>query len=87
MARHEYALEPGAAHVLQQSSGAEELQILHDETLLEGEAAWAYLIEFAPQFRAYQNQAARLGLTRPRQAKLLRFLGSTIRNLCPPCRR
>jgi predicted DCC family thiol-disulfide oxidoreductase YuxK len=64
-----------------------ELQILHDGQLLSGLDAWSFLIEHAPQMKAYQRMASRIGIAPPRQARWLRFLGHSLRRLCPACRR
>lgn len=62
-----------------------ELQILQDEKLLIGVEAWNFLIQHAPQMKAYQSMAAKLGISPPRQARLIRFFGHSLRVLCPVC--
>ncbi|HYX36977.1 MAG TPA: hypothetical protein VE954_28080 [Oligoflexus sp.] len=62
-----------------------ELQILHQGHVLSGLEAWNFLITHAPQMRAYQRMASRIGIAPPRQAQFLRFLGHSLRRLCPAC--
>jgi hypothetical protein len=62
-----------------------ELQILHQGQLLSGLDAWSFLIEHAPHMKAYQRMASRIGIAPPRQARFLRFLGHSLRRLCPGC--
>jgi len=62
-----------------------ELQILNQGQLLSGTDAWNFLIEHAPQMKAYQRMASRIGIAPPRQAQFLRFLGHSLRRLCPGC--
>jgi predicted DCC family thiol-disulfide oxidoreductase YuxK len=63
----------------------EELVVLEGEARWEGEAAWQLLIERVPRLRAYQNLAARIGLSPPRSARWLRRIGQGLRRLCGAC--
>jgi predicted DCC family thiol-disulfide oxidoreductase YuxK len=63
-----------------------ELQIFDQGQLLSGHEAWIFLIEHAPQMKAYQRMASRIGIAPPRQAQFLRFLGHSLRSLCLGCR-
>ena len=62
-----------------------ELQILYQNNLLVGVDAWDFLVKHAPQMKAYQRLAAKLGMSPPQQARLLRWLGHSLRQLCSAC--
>jgi hypothetical protein len=81
LAFQEYRLPPPEA----QNWLPNELQILHEGQLLAGVPAWDFLIQHAPQMKVYQKLAVRIGLSPPRQARWLRFLGHGLRMLCPVC--
>jgi predicted DCC family thiol-disulfide oxidoreductase YuxK len=68
-----------------QQGHPEELVVLDGEARWEGEAAWQILIERVPRLRAYQNLAARIGLSPPRSARWLRRIGLGLRRLCGGC--
>ncbi len=52
---------------------------------LLGEAAWEFLIKRIPRLQAYQELAAKIGISPPVSARWLRRLAHGMRRLCRRC--
>lgn len=64
---------------------ADSLRVLTGETLLEGEGAWAFLLERYRDLAGLNWMASRLGLTQP-VAKVLERSGGVLKRFCWSCR-
>ena len=62
------------------------LKVLTAAGLIEGDAAWAFLVEAHPALRGLDWLAGRIGLL-PLAAKALRTAGDLLRAFCSRCRR
>lgn len=65
---------------------ADRLRVLTDSALLEGDAAWRYLVAAHPSLKSLDWLAAKLGLS-PLAAKALRTAGEVVRRFCASCPR
>jgi len=65
---------------------ADRLRVYAEGALVEGESAWAFLLERHRDLAGLDWLAARLGLTRE-TAKVLNRSGELLRRLCSRCRR